>query len=77
MENNLGEFLRENSGKTNKELSEDIRKARNLDNKFDNIVVHQFIKSCKGTASKMKSLLMILDKKSTIEIVVKGRKFKL
>ena len=39
--NDLGSFLHENSKKSNKELADSIREVKKLNNKHDNVVIHQ------------------------------------
>ena len=75
MENNLGEFLRENSDKSISELADAIREAKKLTNRHDNVVLFQEKKSVCGTAEKLQKIIKAFNKDAELIIKIKNKKW--
>ena len=72
---NLGEFLHRASQKTNKELAEDIRQVKKLNNKHDNVVVHQEKKSLDATADKLSKSIKSFNNDAVLIIKINNRQW--
>ena len=74
-ESNLGEFLKQNSKKSNKELADSIRENKKLSNEHDNVVIYQEKRSICATAEKLLSAVKCYDDKATITIKTNNKKW--
>jgi len=74
--NNLGEFLKNNSKKSNKELADSIRENKKLNNEHDNVVIYQEKKSICSTAEKLLKAVKCYDEKATLTIKTNNKTWK-
>jgi len=69
----LGSFLHENSKKSNKELADSIREVKKLNNKHDNVVIHQEKKSICKTAEKLNTIIKAFGDKVELKIKLNNK----
>ncbi len=72
----LSSFLKENSNKTNQELSDDIRKSRGLDNKHNNVLVYQEKRSVDLTVEKLIKSVKTFNSDANVLITINDKKWK-
>jgi len=72
----LSGFLKENSTKTNQELADEIRKARKLDNKHNNVLVYQEKRSIDMTAEKLSKSIKNFDSSAELTITINNKTWK-
>lgn len=72
---NLGEFLHRNAEKSNKELAKDIRAAKKLSNKHDNIILYQEKKSLDATVDKLAKSLKSFNNNAQLIILINDKQW--
>jgi len=72
-DDDLGSFLHENSQNSNKELADGIRAIKKLNNKHDNVVIHQEKKSINKASSKLSKIIKAFDKDAVLLIQIKNK----
>jgi hypothetical protein len=72
----LGDWLQSSSKKSNKELAEDIRDVKRINNKHDNVVIYQEKRTICSTAEKLQNIIKAFNKDAELVIKVKNKQWK-
>ena len=72
----LGSFLQRNSKKSNKELADNIRDVKKLNNSHDNVVIYQEKRTICETARKLQRIIKAFDSSAELTIKIKNKTWK-